>query len=269
MPLLTPRLRRLASRLLSIGKPQERFRCNVCGAAARAPLERLTREQISCRCGSTVRQRAVIHVLSEGLFGRSLAIDDFPVRLDLAGLDMSGAGAYAERLPARLGFVNTFFHKEPRLDITSPGLEWRGRWDFVISSDVFEHIAPPVSRAFSGAFDLLRGGGLFVLTVPFAPHGVTTEHFPGLQDYHVETRGSRRVLVNRKRDGSIQEFENLIFHGGPGATLEMRVFSRDGLLDDLARAGFSDIRVHGEAVAAWGIHWQQPWSLPISARRPP
>jgi hypothetical protein len=64
------------------------------------------------------------------------------------------------------------------------------------------------------------------------------------------------------------EFDHLTFHGGEGETLEMRVFSKSGLLRELARAGFEDIRIHADACEEFGIVWTQPWSLPITARRP-
>ena len=72
-----------------------RFRCNVCGNASRAFKRRLTREGPTCRCGSTVRLRALVHVLSVRLFGNSLALQDFPLRPEIVGVDMSGAEAYA------------------------------------------------------------------------------------------------------------------------------------------------------------------------------
>jgi SAM-dependent methyltransferase len=250
------------------GKTAIRFRCNVCGRDGKALSERFGREQVSCRCGSTVRFRSLIHVLSLELFGESKAIADFPIRPDLVGLDMSGAANYALPLAQRIGYVNTFLHKAPFLDITSPGKEWLSRCDFLISSDVFEHVAPPVSRAFRNAIRLLKPGGVLVLTVPYRPEGQTLEHFPDLHDFRIEKRNGRHTLTNVTSDGRHQVFENLVFHGGEGETLEMRVFSLRGLIDELENAGFEQIRVHDDAVPEFGIAWPQPWSLPLSARRP-
>ena len=98
-----------------------------------------------------------------------MAIHDFPSRPDSIGIDMSGAACYANRLVRRIGYTNTFLHKVPHLDITSPGEEWLSRCDFVISSDVLEHVAAPVSIAFDNVLRLLKPGGLFVLTVPWTP----------------------------------------------------------------------------------------------------
>jgi len=96
------------------------FCCNLCGRMVSAPLSKLTREDQSCQCGSTVRQRALIHVLSVELFGKSLSLPDFPRRPDIVGIDMSGAATYVNRLKKKLGFTNTFLHKDPKLDITNP-----------------------------------------------------------------------------------------------------------------------------------------------------
>ena len=41
-------------------------------------------------------------------------------------------------------------------------------------------------------------------------------------------------MINTTREGRIEEFEDLIFHGGEGETLEKRVFSLPDLLDELA-----------------------------------
>lgn len=244
------------------------FRCNICGRSSRADLRRLTREEPTCRCGSTVRIRALVHVLSSELFGKSLALPDFPSRPDIVGIDMSGAEAYAAKLPGKLGYTNTFLHKPPYLDITNPQAQWLERCDFVMSSDVFEHVAPPVSRVFVNTLRILKPGGVIILTVPYGKHGDTLEHFPELNDYHLEKQGNRRVLLNTTRGGTRQEFDNLVFHGGEGDTLEMRVFSESGVLADLRKAGFEDIRIHREPRHEFGIHWIYDWSLPITARRP-
>ncbi len=244
------------------------FRCNICGRMTQALLSKLTREEVTCRCGSTARSRALVHVLSLGLFGESYAISDMPIRTDLVGVDMSGAATYAGRLAKHISYTNTFLHKAPFLDIVAPSKEWLGRCDFVISSDVFEHVAPPASRAFENTLRLLKPGGVLVLTVPYAPEGETVEHFPELHRYRVETREGKLVLVNVTADGKVQEYDHLVFHGGEGDTLEMRVFSEKGVLRELERAGFVDIHIHREFCPKFGITWPQAWSLPISARRP-
>jgi SAM-dependent methyltransferase len=245
------------------------FRCNLCGARAQAPLAALTRESPSCpRCGSTVRFRAIGHLVVREMLGESQPLPALAPRRDLAGLGLSDASCCAAPLSRAFAYENTYFHTEPRVDITAIDPSRRGRYDFVIASDVFEHVAPPVSRAFDNALALLKPGGVFVLTVPFSLGADTVEHFPDLHDWTLSEEHGRWTLANRTADGRTQTYGNLVFHGGPGTTLEMRLFSREALLREFARAGFASVRVADEPYLPFGILWPEPWSVPIVARAP-
>jgi len=243
------------------------FRCNLCGTTNRVPLVALERETPSCRaCGSTVRFRSIVHLLTQALFPFGPALADLPPRRDVVGIGLSDDDAYANRLAAKLGYANTFFHKEPRLDIANAPADMTGRYDFLIASDVFEHVVPPVSRAFANARRILKPGGVFVFSVPYGLDGETVEHFPDLADFNVAKKKGRWRLVNRTTDGREQVYDNLVFHGGPGTTLEMRLFSLPALLREFAQAGFASMRVASEPCLAHGIRWSTPWSVPIVAR---
>jgi SAM-dependent methyltransferase len=245
------------------------FRCNLCGSPAHATLAGLSRETPSCpRCGSTVRFRAIGRLVVRELLGLDAPLPHLAPRRDLVGLGLSDDASYAEPLARVFAYRNTFFHAEPRLDISAIDPSLRGRHDFVIASDVLEHVAPPVSRAFENALALLRPGGVFVMTVPFGLAADTVEHYPDLHDWSLEsTEGAWRV-VNRTADGRVQRFDAPVFHGGPGTTLEMRLFSRDALLREFDRAGFMPVRIADEPYLPFGIHWPEPWSVPIVARAP-
>lgn len=120
------------------------FKCNVCGNRCSHPAAALARESPSCGgCGSTVRMRFMVHALSCALFGRSLALPDFPVDASLLGVGMSDWLGYADPLSRKLGYKNTYYHKEPRLDITNISEKDLASVDFVLSTDVFEHVCPP------------------------------------------------------------------------------------------------------------------------------
>jgi len=220
----------------STGDPQVFFRCNICGSSNSAALAALQREKPSCaQCGSTVRTRAMVHLLTSELVGHSVALPDLPQRVDFCGIGLSDAEAYAEPLARKFAYTNTYFHAEPMLDIANVALEKAACYDFIIASDVFEHIAPPVARAFSNARRLLKRGGVMIFSTPFSLAADTVEHFPELHDYRLIKSLKGRRLENRTADGRDQTFTDLVFHGGSGATLEMRLFSRaaraPGLLD--------------------------------------
>lgn len=246
------------------------FLCNVCGTRVSGmPFLGLGREGPSCNgCGSSVRMRSIVHALSTRLFGRSLPLPDFPIRKDLVGVGLSDWPGYAEALKEKLSYTNTFYHQEPLLDIVHPSKEWLGVCDFLISSDVFEHIPPPVSRGFVNSYNLLKPGGLLLLTVPYGDNSRTVEHFPELHTYKLVQLGGDYVLVNRTRDGRFELHTNLVFHGGPGDTLEIRQFALGDTLKLLEAVGFADVQVHEEQVPEWGIILQHRFGLPITARRP-
>jgi SAM-dependent methyltransferase len=192
---------------------------------------------------------------------------EIPRRRNVRAIGLSDWHVMAARLAERISYTNTFYDAEPRLDITSPPGEFRGSLDAVISSDVFEHVPPPVERAFAGAFELLRPGGVLVLTVPYSDAAETLEHFPSLATFAIVGLGASHVLVNRRADGRLEVFEDLVFHGGPGLTLEMRLFSLDGIHRCLTNAGFTDIEVLGDD-PAHGVIWHGPLGRTIVARRP-
>ena len=247
------------------------FRCNICGGDCQTDLTNLKRETISCDiCGSTTRRRAVIRALTAELFGESLALPDIPERRDLKGLGMTDWKDYAPKLAEKFDYQNTFYHKEPKLDISDAKLARNliDSSDFIISSDVFEHVVPPISRAFENVWRILRPGGIFILTVPYAPAPKTIEHFPDLNDFTLIKKDSSYILRNVTESGAVQEFEQLVFHGGPGSVLEMRVFGEEDLLQHLRDAGFEDTKVYRAPDFLHGVWWPEPWSLPISARKP-
>lgn len=244
------------------------FTCNICGAEnVGVTPDAMARDAVSCRrCGSSVRLRSVVHLLSLALFGRSLALPAWSVRRDLRGGGLSDWEGYANRLSEKLDYTNTFFHTAPFLDICDPAPGYRGAWDFLISSDVFEHVPPPAQRAFDGAHAVLRPGGHLILTVPFLNEPQTREHYPSLHDFAVVPHKGSWLLVNKTVEGQFEVFDDLVFHGGPGQTVEMRVFCRDAIVRSLEAAGFRDIRVLEEDHPEFGVLLGPPFSRPIHAR---
>lgn len=231
----------------------------------------ITREGGACSgCGATVRFRSLAAVLTQRLFGKIVVLDALEANKGVRGVGMSDAPCYALRLQSKFRYTNTYFHCDPYLDITQPDKRWIGCNDFVVSSDVFEHVSPPVQRAFDNLNALLRPGGVVVFSVPFSLESDTQEHFPNLHNFSIREESSGVwVLDNVTVEGRIEQFRNLVFHGGPGTTLEMRLFSLAALKRHFESAGFVDFRVHNEACFEHGIFWLQPWSITVSAVRSP
>ena len=141
-----------------------------------------------------MRLRSLIALLSREIFGIELALPDFPVLKGIRGIGMSDPPELAQRLAEKFEYTNTFYHQEPRLDIADPSpehlLQHTGRYDFILSSEVLEHVSPPVERAFVNLNRMLKPDGLLLLTVPYRIDGRTAEHFPGTA--RIRAGGARR-----------------------------------------------------------------------------
>ena len=63
------------------------------------------------------------------------------------------------------------------------------------------------------------------------------------------------------------EFKNLTFHGGAGATLEMRLFTKRSLESTLRACGFEKVEFEFRDYPESGIVFGYPWSRPLTARK--
>lgn len=244
--------------------------CPVCGCRYALNLETEGREARLCpQCGASGRISALVHLACEIIHGDCTPLDEQPVRKDFMILGLSDSPVFAGRFAEKYSYTNTFFHKEPVLDITRPGVGHLGRYDLLISSEVFEHVTGPSPTAFAGAFSVLKPGGHLLLTVPFVNVGEDREHYQGVIGYTARRMAEGGWVAELEfEDGSFRTDHSAIFHGGPGLTLEMRLFNRKRLLEELAGAGFVDIVVHDENMPQFGINWG-PASRPVTARKPP
>lgn len=210
-----------------------------------------------------------MYLLSSELFGRNLMVSEFPRLKALRGLGMTDHECYAKILAERFDYVNTHYHREPRFDFTEPHPQLAGSYDFILSADVLEHIAPPVERALEEACRLLQPNGFLLVTVYCAPSDRMREHFPELWEYRIALIGDKPVLINRRRDGSLELREDLIFHGGSGATLEMREFGVTALRSKLLGAGFQSVQLLTENIPEIGVLFDHDVSQPLVARKDP
>jgi hypothetical protein len=214
-----------------------------------------------------VRLRSLIAVLSEEIFGVLLTLPEFPILKGIRGIGMSDTPDLAGRLAEKFDYTNTFYHQAPLFDVTRPEERDRERYDFILSSEVLEHVPPPVERSFAALYGMLKSDGLLLMTTPYNLDGKTAEHFPDLYEYTLASPGGKIVLVNRRRDGAIETFANLAFHGGHGSTLEMRAFTEGSLRGIFEQTGFDSVRFACENRPEFGVEHAETWSLPIAARK--
>lgn len=243
------------------------FTCNLCGSPCR--VENFATEPASCQCGSNVRIRALIHLLSMELFGRSIVLADFPKLKAIRAIGMSDQECYARLLGEKFDYTNTYYDREPRLDFTESHPSLHGSYDFILSADVLEHISPPIDRALEEMCLLLKPHGFLGLTIFCEKGQGIREHFPELHEYRVVPLGQSMVLINRRRDGALEIRDDLIFHGGSGATLEMREFTIPVLQRDLEDAGFQECSFLTDNVPEVGILFDHDVSQPLIARKDP
>jgi SAM-dependent methyltransferase len=212
--------------------------------------------------------RALIYLLSIELYGEPRPLSEFPKNKNIKGFGLTDDLLYAIPLVEKFDYVNTFYDRQPYFDMTEPHPERYGTYDFILSSDVFEHVAPPVERAFEEAGRLLKPNGFLCITVPSsADDEDTVEYYPDLHEYSIVELGGEHVLINRKRDKTLVIHRDLEFHGGVGATLVMRLFSQRDLARKLQGCGFSEVVYQTESVEPHGIIIVGSWSRPLVARK--
>ena len=245
------------------------FTCNICGKPNRARRDGFHREEASCGwCGSSVRMRGLLRALSSEIFGMSVTLPEFPRVKSLRGLGISDSAQYADQLALKFDYRNTFLDREPRLDLRDPPARELGTYDFIVSSDVFEHVLPPAASAFENAFRLLKPAGVLAFTVPYSTGGDTKEHFGALGEFGLAQVGDRVLLVSRTAGGAVRVHDNLVFHfGADGPALEMREFSESDLRAELTGAGFGEVRIYSDNYPAFGVVGTESWSLPMAARK--
>lgn len=87
--------------------------------------------------------------------------------------------------------------------------------------------------------------------------GKHIEHFPVITDSRLVLDNNPR-LIGTLRNGERAEFNNRVFHGGVGFTLEYRIFLFHSLGKEILAAGFTNFRLNRNA-KIFGITWEN-WS---------
>ena len=245
------------------------FRCNLCGAynSLSDPLKK-HRELLNCvGCGSSARFRGVVHAIQRELLGDQLGVvfRSAIERRKVTGIGFSDSDIYAGELARIFSYTNTFYHMDPVLDIMSTeSVAKYQAVDFVVCSDVLEHVPPPAITAFQNLRKLVRTGGVLILTVPYLEGYETIEHYPHLykwktvkldDGYHVVLNLRRGDLGRPNRAPYVECFTRPEFHGGPGEVLEMRLYGEGDLRARLAYAGFSSVEAIEANLPDIGYVW--------------
>ncbi len=233
------------------------FTCNITGKNFDLDDKEKDREG-GGRFGYNIRFRAICYVLSKMLFNEIKILENLEEDKNIKGIGMSDSG-WAQICEKKFNYINTFYHCEPYLDIYNDDhVNSYKNLDFIISSDVFEHINPNpgVQIAFNNLYKMLKPNGFIVFSVPFLL-GDHIEHYPNLYDYQIKFENNEYILYNTTQNGNTEIFKNLCFHGGPGNVLEMRIFSKESITKYLENAGFCDINFHeiDEDMNKYGIFW--------------
>jgi len=196
------------------------------------------RESMQCdRCGSTWRARAMVLGVLQSLGHLNTTLSDVQEDWSIRGLGTSDDIKIAKKLGNKFDYVNTYYHKGPKLDLTDVDPQWRENARFVICSDVLEHIPPPTNIALEGLYSLVALGGAAIVSIPYGNTETSNEFYPNLDRYEIQdnqvvwhdTMGQRHVDTNPE------------FHGGAGQTLSFRVWSLSRFEEALLSVGFSRV----------------------------
>lgn len=243
--------------------------CTVCGHAYVLDVECNAREGKLCpACGASGRAQAISYHVSNFICNKIVPLTDHKIDKSKRIIGLSDGVVYAKILKIKYDYTNTFFHREPFLDITSPSENFYNSCDLLITTEVFEHIVGPSLDAFHGSYAILKPGGLMILTVPFINIGKSVEHYSeNLVNYTSYQQGDGRWVAELEFNDGHKEIDELAkFHGGPGKTLEIRLFNRDRLINELNIAGFVDVEIHDKNMPQYGINWG-PASRVITAKK--
>ena len=131
---------------------------------------------------------------------------------------MTDPAVIATVLAERFTYVNTYLTAQPRFDIRSDSSPI-GELDFLIASEVFEHVAPPVMPAFHNAARLLKASGIMLFTTPWVWDGDPNTAIPELFDWALGRDGERYIIVNLTPDGREERFCDMVYDGRPGPSI--------------------------------------------------
>lgn len=239
------------------------YTCPVCSTINTIKTSEIHREGNACNgCGCNTRFRATILSLLAGLSTDSepsYELSKVRQRMTINGIGISDSEAYAAPLALKFNYINTYLHKDPRLDIED--IQSFSKYkpiDFIICSDVLEHTLLPPSEVIPKLYQSLQPGGLLVLVAPTYLIPEHIEKYPSLASFEVVPDGAQFKIVYKTKYGVIGEDSNPYFHGGPGRVLELRILSDSALQRELKAAGFYlDTLLDESLLKQYGSWWPE------------
>jgi len=232
------------------------FECILCSRETQTEFSNFHRELSSCLyCLSTVRQRELIHTFLN-------LVIEFKNPNVIGLSDHDDVQAFMNRNQYK--YKNTYFDVEPLLNVSKPSKTFLNSADILISSDVLEHVMSTFEKSIIGHFEILKPGGWLIMTTPYFKDQPYVDKYPWMSSYSVTREGE----INALGSEGIRKVSDPIFHGGPGNTLEMRLFAPETLKEALGSAGFTEIAFLEEDIPQYGIFRSTTQVGTIIAKKP-
>ena len=153
------------------------------------------------------------------------------------GVGISDDWRLSQLLASRFAYTNTFLHRYPILDIADPPDILMNSLEFVLCSDVLEHVLGDVDIAIRGLYSILRPGGFVVASIPLSG----SEHIEYFPDC-TTVQAFENAVEWTDKFGKLHVNQSPIYHGGDGRTLTFRQFTERSFADALTKGGFVDVR---------------------------
>lgn len=217
--------------------------CVICGALLprRFSQSRGTvREASQCvECGGTWRARAVTLALISSLGYSPKPLSRIRADWSRVGVGVSDDFVIAGRFGQVWTYTNTFYDDFPHLDVRDVPSRLFERNEFIVCSDVLEHVDPPLEDALLGLRRMLKPNGFVVISVPMNGTAESDEYYPGLVDWELVWKQGSPELHWRDSFGTKHVDSSPEMHGGRGQTIAFRSFGHRSLSDLFTAAGFS------------------------------
>jgi SAM-dependent methyltransferase len=224
---------------LHYGWEMKSWNCIICGCKNKKAI--VAREAMFCKkCQSTWRVRATALGVLKGIGSPLVPLPDVESDFSRRGVGLSDHMSLVGALGAKFGYTNSYYHQFPRLDLLAIPVEQQHVFDFVICSDVLEHVPPPADLALTGVYQLLKNGSFAILSVPpwAGREAPTKEFYPDLASW-VEFEDRVEWIDGEGRPHVDHSPE---FHGGQGQTLAFREWGMEDFCIRLLDVGFKVVQ---------------------------